>query len=157
MHLSKDEARAVAFVLGLVALAAAARLVGRPAPVRLEAGTEVDVAALERSSQALLAEEQARERPLAVVTLGRDDDLRVLLATADRVRATGVVDAEVYPAPVKHAAQMRYADSRGARFVLTLDRDATVSVKDLRTGERSSAAQDEVAELLAKSVLAERP
>ena len=46
------------------------------------------------------------------------------------------MDAEVYPAPVKHATQMKYADSRGARFVLTLDRDGTVSVKDLRSGER---------------------
>ena len=100
--------------------------------------------------------EQARERPLAVVTLGRDDDLRVLLGVADRVRSTGAVDAEVYPAPVKHATQMRYADSRGARFVLTLDRDGTVSVKDLRTGERSSADQDEVAELVAKAALTDR-
>ncbi|HYT09975.1 MAG TPA: histidine--tRNA ligase [Mycobacteriales bacterium] len=96
--------------------------------------------------------EQARDRPLAVVTVGREDDLRVLLATADRVRSTGVVDAEVYPAPVKHATQMRYADSRGARFVLTLDRDGTVSVKDLRTGERTSAGPEDVPDLLVKAV-----
>lgn len=96
--------------------------------------------------------EQARERPLAVLTLGRDDDLRVLLGIADRLRATGRLDAEVYPTPVKHAAQMKYADGRGARFVLTLDRDGSVSVKDLRTGERSSADLQDVAGLLAKAV-----
>ena len=95
---------------------------------------------------------QARDRPLAVLTLGGADDLRVLLAVADRVRSTGVLDAEVYPAPVKHATQMRYADGRGARFVLTLDRDASVSVKDLLTGERTSAGPETVADLLAKAV-----
>jgi histidyl-tRNA synthetase len=95
---------------------------------------------------------QARERPLAVVTLGRDDDLRVLLHLADRVRSTGLLDAEVYPTPVKHATQMRHADARGARFVLTLDRDGSVSVKDLVTGERTSASRDDVIELLIKAV-----
>jgi len=96
----------------------------------------------------------ARERPLAVVTLGRDDDLRTLLGVAARVRATGALDAEVYPAPVKHATQMKYADSRGARFVLTLDRDGSVSVKDLRTGERWSAGVEDLAALLTKAVAA---
>ena len=95
---------------------------------------------------------QARERPLAVVTLGRDDDLRVLLHLADRVRSTGLLDAEVYPTPVKHATQMRHADARGARFVLTLDRDGSVSVKDLVTGERTSTSRDDVIELLIKAV-----
>jgi histidyl-tRNA synthetase len=95
---------------------------------------------------------QARDRPLAVVTLGRDDDLAVLLALADRLRRTGLLDAEVYPTPVKHATQMRYADSRGARFVVTLDRDGSVSVKDLVTGERTSSGPGDVAELLAKAV-----
>ncbi|MFL6129347.1 MAG: histidine--tRNA ligase [Mycobacteriales bacterium] len=94
----------------------------------------------------------ARERPLAVVTQGPDDDLRTLLGLAGRLRSTGALDAEVYPTPVKHATQMRYADSRGARFVLTLDRDGSVSVKDLRTGERSSAGIEDVAGLLAKAV-----
>jgi histidyl-tRNA synthetase len=98
----------------------------------------------------------ARERPLAVVTLGREDDPRVLLGLAHRVRATGGLDAEVYPTPVKHATQMKYADSRGARFVLTLDRDGSVSVKDLRTGERFSAGVEDVAALLAKAVDAAR-
>ena len=96
----------------------------------------------------------ARERPLAVVTLGRDDDLRTLLGLAARLRSTGALDAEVYPTPVKHATQMKYADTRGARFVLTLDRDGSVSVKDLRTGDRSSAGVEDVAALLAKAVAA---
>jgi histidyl-tRNA synthetase len=107
------------------------------------------LAALEGSGR---LPEQARERPLAVVTLGGEDDLRVLLGIAARLRATGALDAEVYPTPVKHATQMKHADGRGARFVLTLDRDGRVSVKDLRTGERSSAGVDDVAGLLAKAV-----
>ena len=94
----------------------------------------------------------ARERPLAVVTNGRDDDLRTLLGIAAGLRATRALDAEVYPTPVKHATQMKYADTRGARFVLTLDRDGSVSVKDLRTGERWSAGGQDVAALLAKAV-----
>jgi len=92
-----------------------------------------------------------RERPLAVVTNGRDDDLRTLLGIAARVRGTGVLDAEVYPTPVKHATQMKYADTRGARFVVTLDRDGSVSVKDLVSGERSAAGVEDVAALLAKA------
>ena len=94
----------------------------------------------------------ARERPLAVVTNGRDDDLGTLLGIAGRLRATGALDAEVYPTPVKHATQMKYADTRGARFVLTLDRDGSVSVKDLVSGERSSAGADDVPTLLAKAL-----
>ncbi|HZB48409.1 MAG TPA: histidine--tRNA ligase [Mycobacteriales bacterium] len=95
-----------------------------------------------------------RERPLAVVTNGRDDDLRTLLGVAARLRATGVLDAEVYPTAVKHATQMKYADTRGARFVVTLDRDGSVSVKDLRGGERWSAGVEDVAVLLAKALAA---
>ncbi len=94
----------------------------------------------------------ARERPLAVVTNGRDDDLSTLLGIAARLRGTGALDAEVYPTPVKHATQMKYADTRGARFVLTLDRDGSVSVKDLRGGERWSAGVEDVAVLLAKAL-----
>jgi histidyl-tRNA synthetase len=99
----------------------------------------------------------ARDRPLAVITQGRDDDPAALLGLATAVRATGGYDVEVYPAAAKHATQMRYADARGARFVLTLDDPATVSVKDLVTGERSPAPVAEIAEWLAKAGAPDAP
>lgn len=92
-----------------------------------------------------------RDREVVLVTRGRDDDPTVLLRLAAAVRSTGCYDVEVYPVPTKHANQMKYADSRRARFVLTLDDPATVSVKDMATGARAPAPLDEVAERLAKA------
>ncbi len=47
---------------------------------------------------------------------------------------------EVFPEERKHAAQMRYADRRRIRFVLTLDDDGTVHGKDLVEGGTFDAA-----------------
>jgi histidyl-tRNA synthetase len=91
-----------------------------------------------------------RDRELVLVTQGRDDDLPAVLGLAATVRATGGFDVEVYPAPVKHATQMKYADSRGARWVLTLDDAATVSVKDMASGARVSTPLADVPLALAK-------
>jgi hypothetical protein len=41
----------------------------------------------------------------------------------------------VFPEPRKHGAQMRYADKKGIRFVLTIDPDGSVQGKDLKTGD----------------------
>jgi histidyl-tRNA synthetase len=92
----------------------------------------------------------ARDREVVVVTQAHDDDPVALLSLASAVRATGGYDVEVYPTAVKHGAQMRYADSRGARFVLTLDDPDTVSVKDMVSGDRVAVPVDEVADRLAK-------
>jgi histidyl-tRNA synthetase len=46
---------------------------------------------------------------------------------------------------------MRYADTRHAQFVLTLDDPSTVSVKDMASGERTPVPLAEVAERLAKA------
>jgi histidyl-tRNA synthetase len=73
-----------------------------------------------------------------------------MLGLAAAVRATGDFDVEVYPVPVKHATQMRHADSRGARWVLTLDDAATVSVKDMASGDRASTPLADVPLALAK-------
>jgi histidyl-tRNA synthetase len=61
------------------------------------------------------------------------------LALAARLRAEGL-PVEVFPEPRKHGAQMRYADKRGVRFVLTVDPDGSVQGKDLKTGEAFHAA-----------------
>jgi histidyl-tRNA synthetase len=91
-----------------------------------------------------------RDRDLVLLTRGRDDDLAALLGLAAAVRATGAFDVEVYPVPVKHATQMKYADSRGARWVLTLDDAATVSVKDMAGGGRVPTPLADVPLALAK-------
>jgi histidyl-tRNA synthetase len=59
---------------------------------------------------------------------------RPALALAAEIRAAGL-SAEVFPEPRKHGAQMRYADRKGIRFVVTLDPDGTAQVKDLRSGD----------------------
>ena len=74
---------------------------------------------------------------------------RTARALAD-ASAAGRFDVELYPAAVKHASQMKYGDARGARFLLTLDDDGTMSVKDMESGERASAAPADVPALLSK-------
>jgi len=64
VRLSKDESRAIAFVLGLVALAAIARVAARPRAADIPPAAELDAAALELESGAALEREQARARPL---------------------------------------------------------------------------------------------
>ena len=64
--------------------------------------------------------------------------------------AAGRFDVELYPAAVKHASQMKYGDARGARFLLTLDDDGTMSVKDMESGDRASATPADVPALLGK-------
>jgi histidyl-tRNA synthetase len=71
---------------------------------------------------------------------------------AAAIRGAGRFDVELYPAAVKHASQMKYGDARGARFLLTLDDDGTMSVKDMVSGDRSSAAPSEVPGLLSKLI-----
>ena len=65
MKLASDEGRAVAFVLGLIALAAVARVVTRPRAADVPAAAEVvDAGALEEESEAAAKGERARARPL---------------------------------------------------------------------------------------------
>ncbi len=54
-------------------------------------------------------------------------------ALAAAIRAGGF-SVETYPEPKKHAAQMKYADKKGVRFVLTVDAGGRVHGKDLRGG-----------------------
>ena len=92
-----------------------------------------------------------RDRELVVVTQARSDPVGTLLGLAAAVRATGAYDVEVYPGAVRHGTQMRYADARGARYVLTLDDPESVSVKDMASGERTSLPPADVPALLAKA------
>jgi histidyl-tRNA synthetase len=91
-----------------------------------------------------------RGRALVVVTQDRESDRSALMRLAAGIRAAGRFDVELYPAAVKHASQMKYGDARGARFLLTLDDDGTMSVKDMESGERASAAPADVPALLSK-------
>ena len=86
MKLSSDEGRAIAFVLGLIALAGVARVVTRPAPGVVPAAAEIDPATLEDESQAKLVRQRALDRPLAA-----DERIDVNGAAADELdRLPGV-------------------------------------------------------------------
>ncbi len=77
----------------------------------------------------------ARGRPRALVVIAHPEatGLQALARLAAELRSAGI-DVEQYPTARKHKAQMRFADDRGARIMLTLDADGTVLVKDLATG-----------------------
>jgi histidyl-tRNA synthetase len=92
----------------------------------------------------------ARQRPLVVITQDPTSDRRGLVGLAAAVRATGLFDVDLYPGDAKHSAQMKYGDGRGARFVLTLDSDGSVSIKDMVSGARSSAPVSEASDVLVK-------
>lgn len=86
MKLSSDEGRAIAFVLGLIALAAVARLVTRPAPTSLPPAAELDAGALEQASDSALQRQRALAAPL-----GNDERIDVNAAAADELdRLPGV-------------------------------------------------------------------
>lgn len=91
-------------------------------------------------------------QPLVIVTNSGDEQLHDAVSLARRVRAHTELAVETYPVSVKHAAQMKYADAVGARFVLTVDTDSQLSVKDMRTGDRHSVSEVDVPELLTKLV-----
>ena len=91
-----------------------------------------------------------RDRTLVVLTQDLGSDRPELMRLAAAIRGAGPFDVELYPAAVKHATQMKYGDARGARFLLTLDADGTMSVKDMESGERASAAPAGVPALLSK-------
>jgi histidyl-tRNA synthetase len=61
-----------------------------------------------------------------------------------------VFDVVASPSAGKHGTQMKYADHRGAVYVLTLEGDGAVSVKDMRSGERSAMPAAEAPARLAE-------
>lgn len=67
--MTRDESRAVAFLAVLLLLAAAARIINRPAPVAITA-SPIDVAALRAAGQALAAQ-QAPRQPKARTSVRR--------------------------------------------------------------------------------------
>ncbi len=86
MKLSSDEGRAIAFVLGLVALAGIARVATRPGPGEPPFAAEVDAAALEHASDSALQRQKTLARPL-----GPDERIDVNAAAADELdRLPGV-------------------------------------------------------------------
>lgn len=66
------------------------------------------------------------------------DPARSFVLAAD-VRREGFA-VEVFPEPKKHSAQMKFADRKGVRFVLTVDAAGAVHGKDLQTGEAFDAS-----------------
>jgi histidyl-tRNA synthetase len=83
--------------------------------------------------------------PFVLVTYPRSESLRALaVRIATAVRRELGARVELYPIPRPHKKQMRYADSRHAAVVLTVDEDHTVRVKDMTSGEAVSTAPDDI-------------
>ncbi len=64
MKLSSDEGRALAFIVGLIALAGVARFITRPAPADAPAAAELSVDSLEQQSDSALQRQRTLARPL---------------------------------------------------------------------------------------------
>jgi histidyl-tRNA synthetase len=69
-----------------------------------------------------------------LVTHPEEGDPAPSFALAAALRGDGLV-VETFPEPKKHGAQMKYADKKGVRFVMTADPAGVVHGKDLRSGE----------------------
>jgi histidyl-tRNA synthetase len=76
----------------------------------------------------------ARRADGVLVTHPESGDAAPAFALAAAVRAAGL-SVETYPEPKKHATQMKFADKKGLRFVLTLDPSGSVHGKDLASGD----------------------
>lgn len=79
--------------------------------------------------------------PADVLILPMTDDLSPAIALATDLRRVGV-RAQIYTEPKKFKAKMSYANKLGFPFVALLGEDeisaATVSLKDMRTGEQTA-------------------
>jgi histidyl-tRNA synthetase len=84
----------------------------------------------------------------ALVTIWNDERRGDALALASELRAAAV-RAEVYPEADKLGKQFKYASARGVPFVAVVGEDeqrsATVSIKDMRSGEQTTVARGEAA------------
>lgn len=84
-------------------------------------------------------------RPLVMVVTPPDSQLRmVAMRLAADVRAGSDLRVEVYPGQHSHKRQMKYANAKGARFVLTIDDPDSIVVKDMESGESTVSTPAEV-------------
>ncbi|HEX2027795.1 MAG TPA: His/Gly/Thr/Pro-type tRNA ligase C-terminal domain-containing protein, partial [Nitriliruptorales bacterium] len=85
--------------------------------------------------------------PDAMVAVFDDDARGDALAVARRLRDAGL-HADVYVGSGRLGRQLRYADRRGIRYCVLRGSDeratGTAAVKDLRTGEQSNMALDDL-------------
>jgi histidyl-tRNA synthetase len=84
----------------------------------------------------------------ALVTIWNDERRGDALVLASELRAAAL-RAEVYPEADKLGKQFKYASARGVPFVAIVGddehRSATVSIKDMRSGEQTTVARSEAA------------
>lgn len=84
----------------------------------------------------------SRPVPTAVlVSLNNDDSWSAAQDVADALRKRGI-SAEVAAAAAKFGKQIKYADRRGIPFVWFTNDDGAHEVKDIRSGEQTSADPD---------------
>jgi histidyl-tRNA synthetase len=96
-------------------------------------------------------------RPSGVlVTHPESGDAGPAFALARALRSEGLA-VETYPEPRKHAAQMKFADKKGLRFVATLDPAGSVHAKDLASSEAFDAKDAKAAAATMRERLARKP
>ncbi len=86
-----------------------------------------------------------------LVTIWDADSMTDALALAHTLRAAGIY-TDVYPEAGKIKSQLKYASTRGVRFVVLAGADerarGEVAVKDLRTGKQQTIARERLAEMV---------
>ncbi|HET9981976.1 MAG TPA: helix-hairpin-helix domain-containing protein [Longimicrobiales bacterium] len=124
MKLSRDESRALAFVLGLVGLSAGVRYVRQPPPVAFPASMNVDAASLEKASKAALERDRKRGKPL-----GKGETIDVNRAAAEELErlpgvgpslAQRIVDERERNGAYDSAADLRAVRGMGPKMLANI-------------------------------------
>ena len=112
-------------------------------------GISIGVSRLAAALTLLGKGDVAAPAPLVVVTVMDKETRPALMALVGELRAAGV-RAEIYMGDSAMKAQLRYADARGARFVVIEGEDeraaGEVTIKDLQLGKEKSAEINDNAE-----------
>lgn len=80
----------------------------------------------------------SRQVPTCVLVAVADEDTRAASDDVAHLLRQRAIPTEVSPSASKFGKQIKYADKRGIPFVMFLDEDGQVAVKDIRTGEQTA-------------------
>lgn len=80
----------------------------------------------------------SRQVPTCVLVAVANEDTRAASDDVAHLLRQRGIPTEVSPSASKFGKQIKYADKRGIPFVMFLDEDGQVAVKDIRTGEQTA-------------------